>query len=191
MTSKTTDKQTHTNRCDQKKVKAGSVFSRHSHGVVLGFDVHPVQGKYAKLRNSTGFEWQVGITVLEAEFAFADQHDSEETLSRTKVIETIKDSPGTAMTIVYNKKPNAKAGAKDLKAGQGSLSDKEWEKKVEAAQTGAERTIIGHHSLHFDEHQRLRFVEQVNAKSGAPESRLVDLRTVKSVIVNRIKYTVK
>lgn len=179
------------NRCDQKKVKVGSIFSRHSHGVVEGFIDHPTGGRFAQLRNSGGFQWQVAINVLEQEFAFADQFDSEETLSRTKTNEIIKDNPGTAMTIVYNKKPNAKDAAKALEAGKGGMTQKEWVKVVEEAQTGAVRTMVGHHSLHFDDHQRLRFIEQENAKSGNPEARLVDLRTIQSLIVNRIKYTVK
>lgn len=190
--TKTKDEQTITNRCDHGKVKIGSVFSRHSHGEVLIIDRMANNGRgLAKLRNSAGKVWEIGIDILEWEFSFADQFETEETLSRTKVIEKLKEHPGTAMTIVFAKKVVAKDVAKALEEGKGSSTQKDWTAKIKGLLEGPERTMVGHHSLAFDEHQRLRFVEQKNAKSGLPEARLVDLRTLKSLVVDRVRYTVK
>ncbi len=190
--TKTKDEQAIKNRCDHGKVKAGSIFSRHSHGEVLVIDRTANNGRgLAKLRNSAGKTWEIGIDILEWEFSFADQFETEETLSRTKTIEILKANPGTAMTIVFSKKVVAKDVAKALEEGKGSSTQKDWTAKIKGLLEGPERVMIGHHNLIFDEHQRLRFVEQVNAKTGLPEARLVDLRTLKSLVVDRVRYTVK
>lgn len=169
-----------TRRCDVKKVKVGSVFSRHSFGKVLG-----VHGSQIRLRNSNGFEWGIDENILEQEFSFADQFDKEEDVSRTRAIEILTEHSHTAMTVHFNKALDPKAVADALKGGQGTLSDKEWKKRVAEACAGEERVMIGHHSNSFDEHRRLHFVEM--DKGG----RLVDVRTVNWMIVNRVKYTVK
>ena len=169
-----------TSRCNPRLVKVGSVFSRHSFGVVT-----EVSGNRVGLRNDKGFEWHVDANIIEQEFSFADQFDTEEEVSRTRAIEVMSEHSHTAMTIVFRKQPDAKAVADTLKAGQGSMSDKDWKKLVAAQVAGEERTMIGHHSNSYDEHRRLHFSE-----SGVGP-RLVDPRTIESLIVNRVKYAVK
>jgi hypothetical protein len=176
-----------TNRCDHRKIRAGSVFSRHSHGTVVRVDYDPrVRDTVFTLRNETGFEWDIkGANILEAEFSFADQFDNEVKESRTDVNKILAENRSTAMTVVYNKKPDPEHVAKELATGRGSMSEKEFEKKVAALMEGEERTIIGHHTGVFDDHQRLKFYE------AGVGPRLVDTRTVKSVTVGRTKHVVK
>ena len=170
-----------TARCDASKVIVGSVFSRHSHGVVTD-----ISGQNYGLRNEHGFEWTIrGRDILEAEFSFADQYEDTLKDSRTKIIEVLRQHSHTAMTIVFNKKVDPKVVAKELAAGQGSLSSRAWTAKVKSLMEGEERTMIGHHSNHFDEHQRLVFIEQGKGP------RLVDPRTIKSLTVGRLRYEVK
>jgi hypothetical protein len=168
-------------RCDAKKIKVGDVFSRHSFGKVTGIDTY---NSMMTIENSNGKTWRIGAEVMEYEFSFADQFESEEKISRTQLIELITDNPRTAMTIHYNKKPNAKNIAKELRPGKGDLSVKDWDAKVNLLLQGDERVMVGYHNSSFDEHRRLRFNE---ADKG---QRLVDPRTLNWAICNRVKYIV-
>ena len=172
-------------RCDARKVKPGSVFSRHSHGTVLA--VQPTaRGSAYSMRNEYGFEWVIqGSDILENEFSFADQHEDEAKESRTKIIEVLTDNVRTAMTICFKKKPDFKHISKVLADGKGSLSDRAWDKKVKDLCEGDERVMVGYSTGQFDEHQRLKFIEQ-----GAGP-RLVDTRTIQWMIVGRVKHIVK
>lgn len=176
---------THTSvsrRCSVKKVEVGSVFTRHSFGVVTRVD--PV-AKKVFLKNTAGVEWEISNDILEHEFTFADQYETTETVSRTRAIEIMMEHPGTAMTVNYHKKLEPKVVAAALKAGQGKLSDKDWQKLVDGHLVGEERTMVGQHHAKFDEHQRLHFDEHDVG------SRLVDPRTIQWLIVNRARYDVK
>ncbi len=197
--TKTTVAPTKTESCDVSKVTAGSQFTRHSNGVVLSIEEKLFQGrkyKVYRLRNSDGLEWTIDDVILSKEFSFADQCDDvdkPEKLSRTKLIEILKENPRTAMTVCFNKKVDPKAVAKTLAEGQGKLSARAWNKAVATSVAGEETTLIGYHTLSFDEHQRLRFIK-IGGKdfgSGKPEFRLIDTRTLQSVVVNRTKYVVK
>ena len=168
-------------RCNASKVKVGSVFSRHSFGVATGLN-HRIS-----VRNTGGDEWELDRHIVEREFSFADQYDSEEQLSRTKAIEVMTENSHTAMTINYNKKPDPKVVAPALKSGQGKMSDDDWQAHVEKLMAGEERTIVGYHQNSFDEHQRLRFTEVTETGAGM---KLVDPRTLNWVVCNRKRDTV-
>jgi hypothetical protein len=174
-----------TNRCDATKIKVGSVASRHSHVQILGVTPHPA-GMIFTMRDETGFEWDIkGANIMEAQFSFADQFENEVKTSRTEINKVLVENRSTAMTVVYTKKPDAERVAKELATGRGSDSEKDFLKKVEALMEGEERTMVGHHSGGFDEHQRLMFIEHGTGP------RLVDTRTIKNLTVNRVRYTVK
>jgi hypothetical protein len=170
-----------TARCDAKKINVGSVFSRRSHGVVVG-----IRADTFTLRNESGFEWDIrGANILEEEFSFADQHDSDTKESRTAVIEALKLNPHTAMTICFHKKPDPKHIATELAKGQGDMKPRAWNSTVKKLMEGEERIMVGHSTGIFDEHQRLKFIEMTKGP------RLVDTRTLKWMVVDRIKYVVK
>ena len=170
-----------TNRCDASKIAIGSVWSRHSYGTVVAR-----AGSRFTLRDESGFEWDVdGANILENQFSFADQFTQEIQDSRTAINQIIMENRSIAMTICFKKKPDHKEIAKELAKGQGGLSDRAWSKHVKDLTDGAERVMIGHHSGHVDEHQRLKFIE------SGKGPRLVDTRTTQFVIVDQTKYVVK
>ena len=167
-------------KCSATDIKEGSVWSRHSFGRVTRAGWNNIE-----VRNEQGLTWTISRNILEKEFSFADQHETTEKLSRTQLIEKVISYPFTAMTIVFNKKPVAKDIAETLRNGQGNLSDRAWTRHVSALMKGEPRTMIGHHRGQFDEHRRLRFSE------SGKGPRLVDPRTIQSVIVDRVRYEVK
>jgi len=180
-TATKTDSSETTKRCEAKKIAIGSVWSRHSYGTVVAR-----RGDRFTLRDETGFEWDIdGANILENQFSFADQFDQEIKESRSRINEIIMEHRGMAMTISFKKKPQHSDIAKALAEGKGDLNDRAWSKKVKDLIEGEERVMIGHHSGHLDEHQRLKFSE-----TGVGQ-RLVDTRTTQWVIVDRTRYVVK
>lgn len=169
-----------TERCNPAKIAVGSVFSRHSFGKVVAVDPYRI-----RLKNEKGFEWEIGHEIVRQELSFADQFEVTKPVSRTEAINALTEHSHTAMTVVFRKKPDAKAVAELLKGGQGKDSDKQWKAKVTDAIDGEQRTMIGYHSNVFDEHRRLWFTEI------GVGPRLVDPRTIESIIVDRVRYEVK
>lgn len=169
-----------TDRCDIDKVQVGSVWTRHDSGKVIGIRGHKID-----LRNDAGDTWEITSSLVERQFSFADQHEQKIAVSRTEMIGILKANVQTAMTVVYRKKPDAKAAAKELAGGQGSMTTRSWNKMVRDLFEGEERTMVGHHYGEMDSHDRLKFREHGKGH------RLVDTRTLKKLIVNRIEYVLK
>lgn len=169
-----------TERCNTQAVDVGSIFSRHSFGKVTA-----IEGDTFHLCNSDGFKWQVGRNIIAQEFSFAEQHDSEEKLSRTDLISLLTRKVQTAMTVCFRKKVDAELVARELADGQQDMADAAWKKHVNAILRGEERTMIGHHYGTLTEHGRLNFHE---ASKGY---RQIDPRTIEWVIVERVKYLVR
>lgn len=186
-----------TNRCVLSKIEVGSIFSRHCFGKVLEkaqvTDPHTGQDiTVLKVQNEEGNTWLIDGPGVEKEFSFAEQFDTEEKLSRTALIEVLKDNPHTAMTVQYRKKIEPKDVAAALKDGQGTVTTRTWNKRVKEAMLGAEGTILGYHTNSFDEHQYLRFIK-LNASGSrpGPNFRLVDVKKIDWIVVRRKKYVVK
>ena len=187
MASTTTIPAETTKRCDAKKIKIGDVYSRHSFGKVTAFGQDMRGNTMVEITNSNGAPWTISPQIMELEFSFADQVESEETVSRTRLIEIMMDNPRTAMTIHFNKKPNAKNIAKELRSGKAAdESVKGFDARVKALLQGEERVMIGYHNCSLDEHRRLRF----NEAAEKVQQRLVDLRTLNWVVVNQTRYVV-
>ena len=184
-------------RCDGDKVKVGDVYSRHSFGKVIDiqtqFDHHTrTHHKVATIQNANGDKWTIGMSVVELEFTIAGQFESEESLSRTALIELMKSFPRTAMTINFNKKVKTTDNADQIldlintAIKTGKAPTKTVVRKLAAdQQVGDERTMVGYHVASFDEHGRLKFQESDKGQ------RLVDPRTINWAIINRVKYIVK
>jgi hypothetical protein len=167
-------------KCNLKKIKTGSMLSRHVFAVVTD-----IRSDSIGLRNDAGEEWHLDKQLVENQCSFADQFENEESISRTKAIALMTSHPFTATTVHFHKKPKPEEVAIALKAGQGAQSNKEWEAQVEQLMNGEERTMVGHHASNLDEHGRLQFFE---FDTGP---RLVDPRTINWLVLNRIKYTIK
>ena len=164
-----------TDRCDTNKIKVGSVWTRHDSGKVTD-----IQGNSIFVKNDKGDEWSLTANLVASQFSFADQDDQEIKVTRTEMIAILKDNAQTAMTVVYKKKADAGVVADELAAGQGEVNNRAWKSRVKALIEGEERTMVGHHYGNMDSHDRLVFREHGKG------TRLVDTRTLQSILVNRI-----
>ena len=169
-----------TDRCDVSKIGVGSIWTRHDAG-----EVTSIVGNTIYLKNNKGDEWNITAPLVASQFSFADQYDEDIKITRTEMIGILKLNRQTAMTVVYHKKPDGKIIAKELATGQDVITDRNWLIKINKLILGEERTMIGHHYGSFDEHERLRFREHGKGQ------RLIDTRTLKMIIVNQIRYTIK
>ena len=169
-----------TDRCDIDKVRVGSVWTRHDSGYVT-----KIEGNTIHVKNNKGDEWSLTAPLVSSQFNFADQADENIKVSRTEMINIIKDNRQTAMTVTYHKKPDGKVVSKLLKDGQGDMTDRNWLIHINKIVLGEERVMIGHHFGSFDEHERLRFREHGKGQ------RLVDTRTLTELTVNRVNYTLR
>lgn len=135
-----------------------------------------------------------GISVdLAKDYAHSSEFDKEEKVSRTEAVEILESVGDKVFTVEYNKKPDPKEVAKAIRA----MSDKDAgsKTKVERAMLGEDRVMRA----------RLLSVEPKLGRSQVVDldidkqikgdwdsrNRLVDHRTIKSLIVNRVKFTVK
>jgi hypothetical protein len=169
-----------TNRCDKDKLTPGDFFSRLSYGVIV-----KIVGDSVHVRNSEGREWSIGADLVAAEFSIAGQHDETIKVTQTEMIQVLLDARRTAMTVNFNKKPDAAEAAEALSGGKDGMTDRQWKAKVKLALEGEERTAIGYHEGNLDERGRLKFYE--NGKGF----RQVDPRTLNWVVVNRKLYEIK
>lgn len=179
------------NRCDIKKVDVGTLWSRHSFGEVIGKMVDPEHGLIFNLRSDDGLEWGISSRVFEKEFSTADQSETTEKLSRTKVIDILKENPRTTMTVTYHKKPDHKAIAALLEAGKGEFTTRKWNKTVKDAIAGEVCVVSGYHTGAFDGHQRLYFTKVGGKLAANKRFRLVDTRTITKLVVGRSEFVVK
>lgn len=172
--------------CDPTQVSKGSFWSRHSFGEVTQSKVLGVgQDHTMEIKNEKGDHWYIGADIVSREFCFADQFNTEESINRTRAIEVLAENPFTAMTITFRKKADHKTVAKEVASGQGNMTDRQWSIKLKGLMGGEERTMIGYHRNSHDEHGRLQFHE------NGVGPRVVDPRTVDTIITRNVKYTVK
>lgn len=172
-------------RSDIRKVKTGSVFSRHSFGTVRR------QSSWeCDVENVEGTKWTVRGDLIEKEFSFADQHDIDVSTSRSSVIGVVVARPYTAMTVTFRKKVEPKDVAEVVwgKVGDPAVNEKTFRKVVEDAMAGEVRVMAGYHTGEHDAHGRLKFNEIVDGKA---QQRLIDPRTIEEVICHRARYQVK
>jgi len=176
----TTTVQETNDRCDVSKVQIGDVWTRHDSGKVVGIRGHKID-----LKNDNGDTWEISDSLVAKQFSFANQSDEEIKVSRTEMINILKDKKMTAMTVVYDKKPKESEVAKILATGQGDMAPRTWTSFVKKAIAGEERTMIGYHYGVMDDFDRLKFIEHGKGH------RLVDTRTLKMLRVNRVTYVLK
>lgn len=140
----------------------------------------------------TGESFGISLSLAEG-YKHAEAFDKEEKVSRTVAVEILETVGDKVFTVEYTKKPDPKEVAKVIRA----MSDKDAmsKTKVERAMLGEDRTMRG----------RLISVEAKLGRSQVIDldidkqlkgdwdirQRQVDHRTIKSLIVNRVKYVVK
>ena len=168
-------------------LKIGERFSRHSYGTIVD-----VKKDKILVRNSEGFEWGMDKDIAEKELCSASQYKDVVHVNRTELTEVIASNKRVAMTVNFNKKPDAKEQKALLKrlilGGPQKLTTRILSGALKKLETGPERTMIGYHFGEYDAFGRLVFTD-MEATDG--HMRTVDPRTVNWCVVAGTKYELK
>lgn len=171
-------------------------FSRHSFGKVLKVNKDNVE-----VQNIDGFKWTVSKEIFEQEFHLNDAKGSEQIVSRTQLIDIVDKNSYTIMTVTFAKQPKEADVRKKLHAlypNKGNIiSETDFKLKcnniLNEVMKGESRVLIGYHTGNKDASGRYYFndMETITDEKKRPELRLVDPRTLESVIVKDVEYTLQ
>lgn len=186
-------------KSDVHKTSRGDYYSRLSYGRITGTSHHSVQ-----ITNESGNEWSISNEIIEDEFYFHNQIETEVKITRTELAEIFINHPRMIMTANYHKQVKEKELNEEffkLYANKGGviISEADYKKKVKeltkVALKGEERTIVGRHENGLDDFGRMHFTDvEANwdkSKDYDTRHRLVDPRTLNWVIVGNVKYSIK
>jgi len=161
---------------------------------------------YSSLRNlETDETISVSTTYLDKYLSSANQFKTVEKVSRSSMIDKIKENPLTAMSVKFLKKTdvdevvnrifkNVKMGFIFRDSGFGSKDPTESDiKKIikkELENSGEVRVLKGYTKGVYDNSGRIYFTD-LEAPMGSTRFRTVDPRTISELIVNEVKYILK
>lgn len=190
-----------------KKVAAigkGSILSETSFYVVEG-----VSGGKVSVTDDFGHKITLSEKYVNEITISADQYETEETKSMTELAEIFINSPRIALTVEFVTKDlektkkdfNAEKLAKiteiqnaTLKNAESLLSDL-IENPITKVIPGKLRVMKGRHYGYIDDLGRVAFIDMEIARdtTKAYDTRLrhVDPRTIQTLIINKVKYTLK
>lgn len=170
-------------------------FSRHSFGEVVSETAHDVT-----VQNTDGVKWSVSRKIFDEEFDLSDEILQTRQVIRSELSEILFRHSYTIMTVEFSKQVKEKDVKKklhDLYPNKGSIiSEFEFKRKcdliLEEVLKGEKRILVGYHTGKVDNNGRVFFFDmEAKDPTGKPEFRLVDTRTLDSVIVKGIKYILK
>lgn len=170
--------------------------------------VKEIKGDDVIVNDEVGTEISISKEYADTLLNSADNFTKEESVTATKLADIFISSTRIAMTACYKKKDENKS-AKAIKKEKDDrkqrilsanvhelpkLIDDLIENPVQSVIPGDERIIKGRHYGNMNDMGRVDFIDMEIAKNDNPvDSRLrqVDPRTLKYVIVNNVKYSLK
>ena len=180
------DKTTHVKRCDSSQLKTGDRLSRIQYYEVVSIDEEKNQ---YQLKNQQGFEFIVTPGIVEAEMFSADQFTSDVKVTRSELVSILESAGDTCFTVTFMKQTKDKDIADRLKDIDMSeyTSDRARRKLARELIAGEERVLRGY--LQSTEPKLGRsMVIDLAIPEGRHNIRLVDHRTIKSIVLKNVRY---
>lgn len=185
-------------------IEPGSILSETSFYVVK-----EVQKDLIIVNDDFGHSIKLGRKYVEEITISADYYETEEKKSMTELADILINSPRTAMTVCFVTKDTEKT-KKDFEAEKqakiteiqnASLKNAEAllnnliENPITRVIPGKERVMKGRHYGNLDDLGRVHFIDMEITRDASKDydtrSRQVDPRTIKWLIVNKVKYILK
>lgn len=171
-------------RSDGTKYAVGDWFSRIEYARVMA-----TTGTSFSIRAETGKEWSVGRDIVEAQAWSATQFTSEEKISCSEMGAVFASAGDAVFCVTYTKKIVVADIVTELETADVSTLAKR-RKLAKAFTVGEERKLVGY--LTSTKHEMGRYpVVDLEVPEGAYNRRLVDTRTLKSLILKNVRYTLK
>lgn len=183
------------------QLKEGDILSETQYYTV----VEPSTDGYrstAKLKNERGLLLEVGYSVISDGMYVASQFRSQETVTRTRIVEIMMGAGDDVFTVNYNKKvkdTEVFEQLKELYPNNGKIISKiefdaEARKMSKQVMKGEERTLVGKLISPIAEFGRFKVTDlEIALQEGQTDTgaRLVDQSTINSLILRGVKYIVK
>lgn len=167
-------------KCAPSSFRVGDVMSRINYITVVSVD-----GDRVTVRDTTGFEWSIGNSILENQAYTSNQYTRVEKVTRTELARLLEqDIRDSVFSCAFNKLPNA--DEQDSILEKADLSTGAKRKRVaKELQVGPERVM---HAYAEDTHEMGRLpVFDLEANGH----RLIDLRTIKWLTFRNTRYELK
>jgi len=176
-----------TPRCDLSKLQVGERLSRIQYYEVLEIDL---EGNVVKLQNEHGFKFTVTPNIIEAEMYTATQFATEEKVTRTQLVEKMEAAGETVFTVTFLKQVTDKGMAAKLKDIDTMALGTDKARRAFAREllTGEERTLIGY-LLNAEPKLGRSMVIDLQVPAGKHNIRMIDHRTIQSLILKNVRYT--
>ena len=147
-----------------------------------------VDGDHVEVENEAGFRWSIGRSILEAEAVSSNQFTQTKKVARTELARILEqDVRDSVFSVAFTKLPDGADQERTL--ADADLSTPAKRKRIaKQISVGKERVLHGHLE---DLHELGRMPVIDLAVTTGSKERLVDLRTMKWLVFNRVKYEVK
>lgn len=181
-------------KCDSTILKEGDVLSRISY-----MKIKSIQDNQVQVENENGYSWFITKDIIANECHSADQFDSEETVTRTRLAEMLENEvKDTAFTVQFSKQANEKRAIeileKELKEEIPTEAKSRKRKLKEIAQgclEGEKRVLRGHLTRKDAFMGRSTVIDLDIPASEKGNERQVDHRSIDYIIFKRRKYVQK
>jgi len=171
-------------KTDITKLAPGDKLSRLAY-----YEVVKANDKSIIVKNQHDFKFQISNGIVENEMYTACQYNDTKKVSRTGLVEILEKAGDTIFTVTFYKQVT-EAHICDVLKNTGDLSKASERKKLaKSLIRGTHRTLTGF-LVHTEPKMGRSKVVDLNVKKGY-NNRLVDHRTIESIIIKNIKYVVK
>jgi hypothetical protein len=152
------------------------------------------EGRYGdsiRVRNEEGLEWVISKNIIDNEMYSAGQYGETVVLSRTELVEKLEGAGDTIFTVVFDKKASAGSVMSTLDDLDG-LPNTKYQLKQLAKNllVGDRRTLVGYLASTEPKMGRSTVVD-LEIASDKHRLRLVDHRTINSLIIRNVRYVLK
>lgn len=163
------------------------------------YKVVKIVGNQVQLQNDNGEDIIVDDKYVESCLFSADQFEKTVNVNKTEAANIFLQNAGVVMTVVFYKQIKETDVLKEIMEAHQNSTPKDVEKAfksaIKKALHGERREIVGRHNGSIEEFGRVHFtdmqIEKDSTKSYDVRQRLVDPRTIESIIVKGVKYIVK
>lgn len=173
-------------KCDADRLQVGDRLSRIQYYEII--EVDETRENFT-VQNEQGFKFKVTRGIIQAEMVSASQYEREEKVSRTELVEKLEGAGDTCFTVVFHKQATDKQVA-DLLAdleGKDLSTDRGRRALARELLHGEERALVGYLKTAEPKMGRSLVVD-LEVSGSQHNLRMVDHRTIKSLILKNVRY---
>ena len=174
-----------TQRCDAKKLVAGDYVSRVSYYEIISVNG---DGSQTRVKNEDGVQWTIDHAIVSNECNSASQHYREEVVTQSRLAEILMEANQRVFTVVFRKQVAVAVVDEKLRSADHEelQNGRKRRKLARDLLEGEERTLVGYLVKSEAGLGRSRVVDL--KAPGDNRERLVDHRTIISIIIDGVRY---